>query len=68
VQYGVCSSISTAVLLFKCGTIDGPLGTRITNYATTATLEETLHCQDRTQVFANLKTMFPAIGDYQHKP
>jgi dienelactone hydrolase len=67
-QYNVCSNISAAVLLFKCGTMDGPTGTRITNYATTAALEETLHCQDRTQVFANIKTMFPAIGDFQQTP
>jgi dienelactone hydrolase len=68
VQYGVCTSISSAVVLFKCGAMDGPTGTRITNYVTAATLEETLHCQDRTQVFANLKTMFPAVGDFQHTP
>ena len=59
---------SSAVVLFKCGTMDGPTGTRIVNYATAATLEETLHCQDRTQAFANIKTMFPAIGDFQHTP
>jgi dienelactone hydrolase len=68
VQYGVCTSISTAVVLFKCGTIDGATGTRITNYATSAALEETLHCQDRSKAFANIKTMFPAVGDFQHKP
>jgi predicted esterase len=70
VEHMVCGGvgIQTLVLLFKCGTMDGPLGTQITNYATSATLEETLHCQDRTQLFANLKTKFPAIGDYQHAP
>ncbi len=68
--HNVCggAGISVLNLLFKCGTIDPNLSIKITNYVTTAALEETLHCQDRTQLFANLKTTFSQIGDYQHVP
>jgi predicted dienelactone hydrolase len=68
--HNVCggAGINLLNLLFKCGTVDPNLSIKIINYVTTAALEETLHCQDRTAVWSGLKTMFPAIGDYQHAP
>jgi hypothetical protein len=56
--------------LAQCGTSasateSSPL---IVTYATTATLEETLHCQDRTAAFAAMQGKFPDIGTYMHQP
>ena len=69
-SHNVCggAGINVLNLLFKCGTVDPMLSIKITNYVTAAALEETLHCQDRSQLWSNLKTTFPAIGDYQHVP
>jgi hypothetical protein len=69
---GVCG-IDTAVIiglpaLFDCGTIDWMAGVDATNYGTTAALEETLQCRDRTAQFANMQMMVPIIGDYRHDP
>jgi hypothetical protein len=69
---GVCG-IDTAVIiglpaLFDCGTIDWMAGVAATNYGTTAALEETLQCRDRTAQFANMQAMVPIIGDYRHDP
>jgi dienelactone hydrolase len=68
--HNVCggAGINILNLLFKCGTIDGNLSIKITNYVTTAALEETLHCQDRTQLFNDLKTTFTQVSDFQHVP
>jgi hypothetical protein len=43
-------------------------GPTITNFATTAALEETLHCQNRDAQFNGFKAMFTQVGDFQHKP
>lgn len=63
-EYGVCGA-SVLAPLAQCGaasaTQDSPL---ITNYATTAALEETLLCQDRKAAFANLKTKYPLVGEF----
>jgi predicted dienelactone hydrolase len=67
-QYGVCGTSFLAVLA-KCGSIKPPqLGPDITNYVTTAALEETLHCVDRSAAFADLRTKYPQVGDFQHTP
>ena len=55
--------------LAKCGNVMPPkAGPEIVNYVTTAALEETLHCANRDAAFAALKTKFPQVSDYQHKP
>lgn len=66
---GVCG-IDNAVFiglpaLFDCGTIDREAGLRAVNYATTAQLEETLHCVDRTAAFAEMQMKLPQIGDFR---
>jgi hypothetical protein len=38
-------------------------GTAIVNYATTAALEETLHCADRSNQFAQLQSRLPDVGE-----
>ncbi len=69
----VCG-ISTAVdgigipTLFDCGTAAFADGVKAVNYASTAALEETLHCQDRSAQFTNLKTALPVVGDFEHMP
>lgn len=65
---GVCG-IDTAVViglpaLFDCGTISMEDGLHAVNYATTAALEETLQCRDRSAQFANIQTNVPEIGDF----
>ena len=69
---GVCGVTSAAIIglpaLNDCGTIAWQDGVKATNYASTAALEETLHCQDRTAAFANMQTAMPMIGDYHHAP
>lgn len=71
-QDGVCG-IDTAVIiglpaLFDCGTIDMPTGVRAVNYASTAALEETLLCRDRSAAFASLQTNVPVVGEFLHAP
>jgi predicted dienelactone hydrolase len=70
-QYQICAGIGLTLLnsLAKCGMVSPvTAGPGIINYATTAALEETLHCQDRSAAFANLQTKWPEVGDYQHTP
>jgi hypothetical protein len=43
-------------------------GPAITNYVTTAALEETLHCTDRKAAFSMLQSKFTQVGSYQHTP
>ena len=38
------------------------IGTEIVNYATTAALEETLHCRDRDAAFAEMQALYPDVG------
>ncbi len=54
--------------LFDCGTAKLADGVKAVNYASTAALEETLHCQNRSSQFTNLKTALPVVGDFQHMP
>jgi len=66
---GVCG-IDQAVIIglpgiFDCGTIDLPTGVKDVNYASTAALEETLLCEDRSAAFKNIKTALPTIGEFQ---
>jgi Chlorophyllase enzyme len=66
---GVCGIDSAVIIglpaLFDCGTIDWKVGVEAVNYVTTAALEETLHCKDRSQQFASLKANLPQVGDFR---
>ncbi|MEY4511922.1 MAG: hypothetical protein RLZZ450_4044 [Pseudomonadota bacterium] len=66
---GVCGVGSAVIIglpaLFDCGTIDWKKGVEAVNYATTAALEETLYCRDRTSQFAALKSKVPEVGDFR---
>ena len=68
----VCGISQAAIIglpaLFDCGTVSLNDGVHAVNYASTAALEETLHCADRTAQFANMRTAVPVIGDFQHSP
>jgi hypothetical protein len=65
----VCGA-GTLAGLAKCGTGLSPssVGPQITNYVTTAALEETLHCMDRSAAFNGLKAKYSQVGDFQHMP
>jgi hypothetical protein len=74
-QYNVCGTgaPSTALTLLntlaKCGNVMPPsAGPGIVNYATTAALEETLHCINRDAAFTALKTKYPQVSDFEHTP
>ena len=55
--------------LAQCGTMPDPKkGPAITNYASTAVLEQALNCMDRSDAFAQLKTRYPEVSGYQHSP
>jgi dienelactone hydrolase len=69
---GVCG-VNTAVIiglpaLFDCGTIDMAVGIAAVNYASTAALEETLHCKDRSAQFASLQAQLPQVGEFHQTP
>jgi hypothetical protein len=70
IQYHVCGVQLVSDLLFDCSSsyIDEATGNAIMNYATTAALEETLHCVDESAAWANLVSHFASpdagvIGD-----
>jgi dienelactone hydrolase len=69
-RLGVCGGATVAFLatIAQCGSIDPKVGSLITNYVTTAALEETLHCVNRDAAFSALQTKFPQVGDFQHDP
>jgi hypothetical protein len=66
-----CGVDSVAIIglpaLFDCGAagFDWQVGLKDVDYASTAALEETLMCQDRTAQFANIKTAVPTVGDFK---
>jgi hypothetical protein len=65
----VCGVDSAVIIglpaLFDCGTIDWKQGVEAVNYVTTAALEETLQCRDRSKQFASLKANLPQVGDFR---
>ena len=74
-EYNVCGTgaPSAALTLLnglaKCGTVMPPIaGPGIVNYATTAALEETLHCINRDAAFSALKTKYSQVSDFEHTP
>ena len=65
-SHGVCGVGSIITLgLADCGTIDRMKGTKIVNDITTAVLEETLQCQDRTAYISALPMRYPDVGDFK---
>jgi fermentation-respiration switch protein FrsA (DUF1100 family) len=61
-QYDVCGVALVGKLLFDCSSsyLGEATGNAIVNYATTAALEETLHCVDRTTAWSNFVSHFAA--------
>ena len=47
---------------------DPTKGPAIVNYTSTAVLEQTLNCVDRSAAFNNLKTEYPQVSDFEHTP
>ena len=68
---GVCGVGSAVIIglpaLFDCGTVDWKKGVEAVNYATTAALEETLLCRDRSSQFAAIKTSVAQVGEYREE-
>jgi hypothetical protein len=66
---GVCGALILSGLA-QCG--GDPMATEVSplivNYATTAALEETLHCKNRDAAFNALRTKFPQVSEYLHTP
>jgi hypothetical protein len=66
---GVCGAGILSVLA-QCG--GDPVATEvaplIVNYATTAALEETLHCKNRDAAWSTLQAKFPQISEFLHTP
>lgn len=74
-QYDVCgtgapsAALSLLNALAQCGSVSPPIaGPEIVNYATTAALEETLHCVARDAAFAALQSKYTQVSDYRHTP
>jgi dienelactone hydrolase len=74
-QYNVCgtgapsAALSLLNGLAQCGTVMPPIaGPEIVAYASTAALEETLHCIDRSAAFSGLQAKYPQVSLYQHTP
>lgn len=65
-EFDVCGA-QFAGALFDCEDTYTPDATnwQITNYASSAALEETLHCSDAGANFAGLTAKFPEVGEYQ---
>jgi predicted dienelactone hydrolase len=70
-MYNVCGGGALSLLnaLAQCGMVMPPVaGPEIVNYATSAALEETLHCIDRSTAFSMLQTKFSQVSDFEHTP
>ena len=70
VKDGVCA-LGIVNGLAHCGNMPDPLqGPGIVNYVSTAVLEHTLHCVDRSASLADAAVMakFSAVGAYMHDP
>jgi hypothetical protein len=64
-EYGVCGA-QFAGVLFDCEDSYTPdaINWQITNYASSAALEETLHCSDAGANFASIMDRFPEVGEF----
>jgi hypothetical protein len=63
---GVCGAGSVAPLA-DCGSVDANKAIAITNEVMTAALEETLHCQDRSEWLSALPTRHPEVSDFHEE-
>jgi dienelactone hydrolase len=62
---GVCGASTVQILgLADCGSVDRKAAIDAVNDVTTAALEETLQCADRSATISALKTRRPVIGDF----
>lgn len=68
-EANVCG-LNLAGALFDCSPdyVSGEKGWAIVNDATSAVLEQTLHCQDRSSALSTLKSRYPEIVDYRDEP
>ncbi|MFO0616599.1 MAG: hypothetical protein U0414_28660 [Polyangiaceae bacterium] len=68
-EANVCG-LNLAGALFDCAPeyVSGERGWAIVDDATSAVLEQTLHCQDRTAALSTLKSRYPEITDYRDEP
>lgn len=64
-EFDVCGA-QLASLLFDCDDTytPDPTNWQITNYASSAALEETLHCSDAGANFASIQRRFPEVGEF----
>jgi len=63
---GVCgAALLNRLGIADCGTVERAVGTEIVDYVTSAALEETLLCQDRTDAFAQLKQRYSLVADFR---
>jgi poly(3-hydroxybutyrate) depolymerase len=66
---GICGVDGAVIIglpaLFDCGTLDWKKGVDAVNYVSTAALEETLLCRDRTAQFAAMQQNVPELGDWR---
>lgn len=65
-EFMVCGA-EFAGLLFDCddGYTPDAINWQITNYASSAALEETLHCSDAGANFASIEARFPEVGEFR---
>jgi len=68
-EVGICG-MNLAGFLWDCSAsyVSQERGAEIVNYATTAVLEETLHCADRSSQLAELRTKYGEVGELQEAP
>jgi len=63
---GVCGvALLNALGLADCGTVERAPATEIVNYATSAALEETLFCQDRSGAWSQLEQRYSLVNDFR---
>jgi len=68
-EYGVCG-VESIASLFDCSDAHIPEATQteIVNYVTAAAFEETLHCRDQTEAFAQLQSRYPDVAEFTDAP
>jgi predicted dienelactone hydrolase len=71
VEYDISNAMFASLLFDGCdpGQIEPAVGWQITNYATAAVLEETLHCRpDAAEPLEDIGNVFPLAEDYRADP
>lgn len=69
VDAGVCGA-NLAGALFQCDDrfLPDPDAWQIINYATSAVLEETLHCSEIAEQLADIESVYPGVAEYRYEP